>query len=221
MFIYATCTTLSNSKNILTDSYQTEPHKPFFNVPKAGNRMPDSNAPYGTYDVEPADLPEWQILAPFKIDRDNPFDMEKPFEAKHTGNENFMYEARGRATLPGGNNLEVKWKSQKAYHNFIDFHVDARPAIYTIRLQSGVLGYALTYVESAEEKEVLAHIGFDDDIVVRVNNDIAFKGSHKDEFKEDSFKVKLKKGKNRVLVKLSNYGNTTWKLWAFSFRIVK
>ena len=31
--------------------------------------------------------------------------------------------------------------------------------------------------------------------------------------------IKLKKGKNRILVKLSNYGNTTWKLWAFSFRL--
>ena len=76
-----------------------------------------------------------------------------------------------------------------------------------------------TYEECQDEKNATAYLGFDDEIMVRLNDKIVYKGLHQNGFKEASFPVRLDKGKNRILIKLSNYDNTNWKLWAFSFRI--
>jgi hypothetical protein len=101
----------------------------------------------------------------------------------------------------------------------VDFHTVARPAIRTIALQVGVVGYALKYIDSDVETNARVFLGFDDEAAVRVNGSVAFEGRHPAGFREASFTVPLRKGRNRVLVKLSNRPNTTWKLWAFSFRI--
>jgi len=210
---------LANNYSSVAYWYQAEPHTPFFKVPKGDARMHGATARYGKYDIEPEDLREWKILAPFKIDASNPFSKTRAFETRVTGREEFLYEAEGRPTLPGGNVMKVRWSKVKAYHNFLDLNVVARPAIYTIRLQAGVVGYALTHIYSPRKREALIHLGFDDETSVRVNGEAAFHGVHAHGFEAARFTARLRKGRNRVLVKLSNELNTTWKLWAFSFRV--
>jgi len=113
----------------------------------------------------------------------------------------------------------VTWTPQMVYHSFVDFNVMARPAVLCIRLQRGVVGYALRYVDCARDKIVSAHVGFDDEVGVRVNDEVVFGSKHEKGFAEEAFKVRLRKGRNRILVKLSNDDNTDFRLWAFSFRI--
>jgi len=48
---------------------------------------------------------------------------------------------------------------------------------------------------------------------------VVFEGTHPDRFYEEPFEVRLRGGSNRVLVKLSNFSNTNWRAWAFTFRI--
>ncbi|MDP6777318.1 MAG: DUF2961 domain-containing protein [Candidatus Latescibacteria bacterium] len=210
---------MANGYSSVAYWYQTEPHRPFFRTPEADARMPDSVAPYGTHDVEPDHAAEWQLLAPFRVDDAEPFETERPFESAETGEEAFVYAATGNPTRPGGEQMEVRWVPQTPRHNFVDFHTVARPAIRTIALQVGVVGYALKYIDSDVETNARVFLGFDDEAAVRVNGSVAFEGRHPAGFREASFTVPLRKGRNRVLVKLSNRPNTTWKLWAFSFRI--
>jgi len=87
-----------------------------------------------------------------------------------------------------------------------------------ISFQTGVLGYALAYLHSDVERDVWLYLGFDDQLQLRLNDDILFRGVHGNGFEEKRVKGHLKKGRNRVLVKLSNHDNSTWRLWAFSFR---
>ena len=115
--------------------------------------------------------------------------------------------------------MAVRWTLQQAHHNFVDFHPVGRPALRYIRLQTGVVGYALRYVECDREQEVVVHLGFDDKVAVRVNDQEVFRGEHQEGFREAQFKAQLKRGRNRLLVKLSNEANTTWRVWAFSFRM--
>lgn len=231
---------LSNNYSSVAYWYQEEPHTAFFHVPKADDRMPHSKAPYGTYDIETAEPAaqvrttlrqsasqqrvhgtaiEWKLLAPFRIDEQSPFNQSRIFETEETGSEEYLYQAEGHAVLPGGNEMKVRWVSQRACHGFIDFNLVARPALASIRLQTGVLGYALTYVESEIEKDVIMHVGFDDDISIRLNSDVVYTGSHIKGFQEAYFQAHLNAGRNRLLVKLSNEDNETWRFWGFSFRI--
>ena len=83
----------------------------------------------------------------------------------------------------------------------------------------GVVGYALRYIESEEDKEVRIHVGFDDEMAIRFNEDQVLRANHPNGFSEETLKARLRKGGNRILIKLSNSDNTNWKLWAFSFRI--
>lgn len=227
---------LSNNYSSVAYWYQEEPHTAFFRVPEADDRMPHSKAPYGTYDIETAQPAapircdgtsidpagsgiEWKLLAPFRIDEQSPFNQPRPFETEETGSEEYLYKAEGHAVLPGGNEMKVRWVSQRAHHGFIDFNLVARPALACIRLQTGVLGYALTYVESEIEKDVVIHVGFDDEISIRLNSDFVYAGSHAKGFKEVAIQAHLNAGRNRILVKLSNEDNETWRFWGFSFRI--
>ena len=210
---------LKNNYTSVAYWYQDEPHIPFFRVPDADHRMSNSIAAFGSFDIEPEGVDEWKILAPFKIDDNNPFDGEQPFELAETGDETYIYESEGTASLPDGNIIKVKWKQQKAYHNFVDFNVEARPAVHCISLQTGVAGYALRYVECSEDRDAVIVIGYDDEAVVRINGNQIFRARHDNGFSEETFRTYLKKGNNRILVKLSNYDNTSWRLWAFSFRI--
>ncbi|MGW8180645.1 MAG: DUF2961 domain-containing protein, partial [bacterium] len=205
--------------------YQVEPVEAFFQVPEADQRMPDSEAPYGTYDLEPSKGLEWMLLAPFEVTEEVPFNFVRDFEEREEGDETFIYRVRkgnvgqAKPTRPGGERMEVTWKDRRSYHNFIDFNEVARPAVELISLQTGVLGYALSYLDSDAEVDVWFYVGFDDELELRVNEDVAFHEVHGNGFEEKRVKGHLKKGENRILVKLSNYDNTNWRLWSFSFRI--
>lgn len=210
---------LGNNHSSVVYWYQQEPHLRFFQTPPADQRMPDALAPYGVFDLEPLASPEWRLLAPFKIDERHPFEHARAFEQRETGDEEHMYQTMGDPAFPGGNQLTVCWRPQKAHHNFVDFNTVARPTLTRICLQSSVVGYALRYVESESDKDVLIHVAFDDEMAVRINEQEVFHTNHAHGFVQATFEARLRKGRNRILVKLSNYDNTTWKLWAYSFRI--
>ena len=112
--------------------------------------------------------------------------------------------------------MSVTWTPQKAYHHFIDFNNSSRPKISCICMQTGVVGYALRYLESPENRTVVMHLGFDDKVVVRLNDDIVFHGMHEHGFAEVTSLVQLRKGRNRIMIKLSNTQNTNWRFWGFS-----
>jgi len=218
--IRCTIGALANSYSSVAYWYQKEPHRPFFRVPKADDRMPGAIAPYGKYDIEPAGAAEWKLLAPFRLTAKEPFGKVRSLERRETGSESLVYEAKGeQPTLPGGGKIDVKWKAQSACHNWVDFHYVARPATKYIKMQTGVVGYALRYVTSSRARDVRITVGFDDEMAVRVNGREVFHGRHENGFKEAAFAAHLVKGRNRILVKLSNEPNATWRLWAFSFAL--
>ncbi len=211
---------LANAYSSVAYWYQEEPHKVFFRTPKADKRMPWSQARYGTYDVRAKAADEWRLLAPFKITGEEPFEKARALERRETGRERFVYEATGeRATLPGGDRIAVRWRKVSAHHGWVDFHEVARPATKYIKLQTGVAGYAVKYITSSRARDVRIRVAFDDEMMVSVNGKQVFCGRHESGIAEETFAAHFKRGRNRVLVKLSNEANTTWRLWAFTLSV--
>jgi hypothetical protein len=112
----------------------------------------------------------------------------------------------------------VTWKERSSFHNFVDFNEVARPAVDLISFQTGVVGYALAYLQSDTERDACLHVGFDDELELRVNEDVVLHATHETGFEEEQVRVRLHPGRNRILVKLSNYDNTNWRMWSLSFR---
>ena len=77
----------------------------------------------------------------------------------------------------------------------------------------------MRYIVSPEERDVQITVGFDDEMAVRVNGREAFRGRHDKGLESETFTAHFVKGRNRILVKLSNYANTTWRAWAFTFAV--
>jgi hypothetical protein len=215
---------LGNNYSSVAYWYQTEPHRPFFRTPEANKRMPNSLAPYGTYDIEPHNAETWKLLAPFPCTQTEPFETFRGFELAETGDESFIFtpigvEGASQPSIPGGDCMDVRWNLQTAYHSFVDFNIMARPAITCVCLQTEVVGYALKYVDWPSDEDVEVSVSFDDELSVRVNDSIAFHANHPKGYSEETFTATFKKGSNRILVKLSNFENTTFKLWGFCFTI--
>jgi hypothetical protein len=209
---------MNNAHSSVAYWYQSEPHVPFFAVPPADKRLPDSSVPYGRFDLDPGGGVAWRLLAPFALDTEHPFEAELPLEQHESGAEIAALHVDGHATRSDGNELSVGWTAQIAQHHFVDFHTVARPAVRTIRLLTGVVGYAVAYVESEQIQDVRLHVGFDDEIRVRVNSDVVLSRSHDRGFELATCVAHLVPGTNRIFVKLSNHDNHTWRYWGFCLR---
>lgn len=194
--------------------YQTEPHRPFFEVPPADERMPDAVAPRGTYDLPTGEGPTWQLLGPFEFEPPDGFERVRACERFAGDLGTRMYDAKGNAVEADDGNGSAKvvgWKPETSWYNFVDFKE-------ACGLAPNRVGYALQYIESGQEKDAACEIGYDDQIAVRVNGDWVYRGHHAKGFATDALTLPLKKGRNEVLIKLSNEPNTNFKLWAFWLR---
>jgi len=78
--------------------------------------------------------------------------------------------------------------------------------------------YALGSVTLPTAGDYNLSVGFDDWITVWVNGEKVFNGRHEKGFASASTKLRLSTGRNRVLVKLANFDNQQWRLWAFTLR---
>lgn len=198
--------------------YQTEPHRPFFKVPPADKRMPDAVAPRGTYDLPTGEGPSWQLLGPFPFDPPAGFDTPRACE-KVTGDLGTrMYDDQGNvladadsAENTGKDAKVVRWTPETAYNHFVDFKE-------ACGLAPNQIGYALRYIDMDRDQRLSCHLGYDDQIAVRLNGAWIYRGHHTRGFATAPVTLPMKQGRNELLIKLANEPNTNFKLWAFWLR---
>ncbi|OYT15521.1 MAG: hypothetical protein B7C24_12610, partial [Bacteroidetes bacterium 4572_77] len=111
-----------------------------------------------------------------------------------------------------GMNGDVQWKEAKTTKkSLLDFN-----KIYSSN--KGAIAYAYTEIESPNNRNILMTLGSDDGAKVWINGDLIFskhikRGATPD---EEFLDVKLKKGKNTVLVKVENFDGG----WGIFMRVV-
>ena len=164
---------------------------------------------------KPVDLPKhfgflmnWKLIAPFTNVEHKGFDTEFPPEK----------EIKLDASYPG-KNAEAKWIdfTSKDDYGQIDFN---KP----FTMLKEVTGYAYTEFDSVEARDAQIRLGCKDGWKVWLNGELLFardeyhRGAKLDQYK---LPVKLKKGKNSILVKCcQNEQTESWTVeWQFQLRV--
>ena len=147
-------------------------------------------------------IKDWYFLGPF----DN--------TAKDALNKNFPPEGTidlaGEYTGKGG--ILIKWSRPFSYDvsGDVDLNLLFKPNDYAV-------AYALTYAHSPKDKKVQLRFGAEDGIKIWLNDKVVVKSeiAKAGEVDSDIVEVNLKKGWNKILLKVTD----TWGSWGFYFRV--
>jgi hypothetical protein len=199
--------------------YQTEPHKEFFKLPGDKELFQEARLPRLTNDITPEFTYTWNVFGPVRDEEPFTFEQTHPLETDPDMSYTSEYK------VPSGQNademiLNAAWTSVDAPRGFVDFHTKMRPPVFAIKLQTGCYAFALGYVHLDMDMDVLVRAGFDDRMRLLVNNSIVMDKVHDNGFENEYIPVKLKEGKNSILVKLSNTDNTNFRSWTFNLAFV-
>jgi len=147
-------------------------------------------------------IKDWYIIGPF--DNSDKEGLRKEFPPEKEINLNLTY--------PGKENSSVVWFRPFGYEDsgYVDLNELISPNDYTI-------AYALTYVFCDKKRELELRCGSQDGVRIWINGEEAFysESSGSAEVDDHFVVVKLKKGWNEILLKVSS----TWGGWGFYFRI--
>ena len=131
----------------------------------------------------------WQLLGPFPSDASAPFPLDQPIDPA--------------VMFPGADEKPVAWKSTKAG--------DPRGQIDLGRIysqQEGLSAFGYAEIDSPADRVAAVAVGSDDTLTVWVNGEQVYQFSKNRGFshEQDRFDVKLKAGKNRIVIQCGNNG---------------
>lgn len=145
---------------------------------------------------------DWYFIGPF--DNSDGKGLEKVFPVE--GKINF------KASYAGKDGLQIKWFRPFDYNDsgFVDLNMLFEPNDYAV-------AYAVTYVHSPRDREAQFRFGSEDGIKVWLGDKeiFAYDISRSAEIDDDLVTVKLKKGWNKILVKVTD----VWGSWGYYFRV--
>ncbi|MGB2705700.1 MAG: ATP-binding protein [Candidatus Omnitrophota bacterium] len=144
---------------------------------------------------------DWYFLGPFDNSDNEGLQREFPPEVKIDLG----------TTYTGKDDLSIKWFRPFGYDSsgYVDLNMLFSPNDFAV-------AYALTYINSQREREVQLGFGAEDGVKVWLNDKEIFSYSVSTPalVDDDMITAKLKKGWNKVLLKISD----TWGSWGFYFR---
>jgi hypothetical protein len=195
---------------------QAKPAAPAPEPAKPAAEKPSSPGPYGfvaNYEDEPGFIANWLVLGPLPNPGDRPDN--EGFNTDYLGGEAAYTPAKGME-FKDPNGKIMKWQpyqSGDALVNFFDI-----PFLKLEYGQEDILCYCACWIESDADKDVEFRLGSDDGYKLWVNHKEVgivheYRSSGTD---QETYKVKLNKGKNLVLIKVDqDYGE-----FEFMLRVV-
>ncbi len=135
-----------------------------------------------------------------------------PFENAHS--QAITAAAQG-AALPNN----VKWIERPSYHGFVDFNHAFRPHARGVGIHyRGKAAVAQCVLNAPEDTTATLRFAWDDDLVVRINDQPPVKMGQHPMFRQRSVEVPLKKGRNVLRATLSNNQGTNHGGWTFAMK---
>ncbi len=191
--------------------YQAGVPRPFVKLPDwpklltnttASNRLkrlkPQVEVAREEVDLPLPDSGAWQIAGVF--DNENGQAMKAPV---------------GAETDPS----HATWLACRADHGFVDFAHYFRPHQRGAGVfYDGKAAIARAVIDSPADVTANFRFAWDDDLVLRVNDEQVVSSDHQDAFRPKTYPVKLHKGSNMVTVKLSNTRGSNHGGWVFNLR---
>jgi len=148
----------------------------------------------------------WILAGPFEYDNSEK-GFQESFISEHIDNKNVI------DLIKQNNKVKVM---EKTFYSFVDLGK-------TFNVKKNALCYAMSSMESMEEKEVRMTIDCNDAVKLWINQELVF-NNYKDyvsgfsRHTEKTIKVKLKKGSNDILLKIANH-KSDGRLWGFFLSI--
>lgn len=200
--------------------YQTEPHREFFNMPPWNKMLPGVELKRGEYDIFEEDGREWWLCGPFENEgMRKKLPPEEGFDSEATYNGGFEDESPWLYPDSGYKDQHIaRWVRRREIHDFIDFNHVFRPWNPGCAVCWPAVAYALTWIEVKQDTAAAFSIAWDDEIKLWVGKEEMNLGNNR-LFRRKEVKAKLRKGRNRILLKLSNTKGLTWGAWCFAFRV--
>ncbi|MGD8237857.1 MAG: DUF2961 domain-containing protein [Armatimonadota bacterium] len=162
----------------------------------------------------------WQIVGPFECNSTEDFDQpEFPERAPDQWPE--RWEAAFGQYKPPAGPVAYGPITAETERSWLDFTRYLRPPARTNAGTQPVntSAYARTVIDAPRRRRVRLLVGFDDWLKVWLNGQEVASLQHDAGLDVASIPVTLKAGENDVLVKLSNFDNQEWRLWALSLRV--
>ena len=162
---------------------------------------------------------EWTILGPFECKTFDDFSRVE-FPEKNSAEWPASWQANF-GQYESKKPLTFRPTAVHSEHTWVDFtrwlRTPKRTNVGTQPVE--VSAYATTTITSDKEERIELLVGFDDWMKLWINGQPVAERRHDNGFTMSTIPVSLHPGKNRVLLKLSNFDNQQWRLWAFSFRV--
>ena len=204
--------------------YQEEPHREFFWMPPWNKIMPATELRRGECDIVPEDGADWWLCGPFEnaddIAMKGPLPPEEGFDPEATYNGGFRVDSPWRYKDAPADQATARWVRRREIHHFIDFNHVFRPHTRGVSKCWPAAATALTYLVLPRDAGAVLHLAWDDEISILVNGEQVVERLFHRTFRPEKVLVKLRKGINRIQIKLSNTMGTTWGAWCFAFRAV-
>ena len=201
--------------------YQTEPHREFFGMPTADRLLPGVELERGECDIFDEYGGEWWLCGPFEnaenegMKRKRPpeqgFDPDATYDGGFMPGSPWIYPASGY-----GDQHTARWVKRRENHRFIDFRNVFRPWNRANAVAWPAVACGMTWLEVDHDTTATLSIAWDDELKLQINDDEMALGNNWS-FRRKEVKVDLRKGKNRVMVKLSNTKGSTWGAWCYAF----
>ena len=203
--------------------YQTEPHKEFFKIPPWDQVLPGIELKRGECDIEGESGGEWWLCGPFENvegeGMNKTLPPENEFKPDATYNGGFKEDSPWLYPGSGYKDQHIaRWLRRREINRFIDFNHVFRPWHPGVAVCWPALAYALTWLEADHEGEAVLSITWDDELRLRMNDGEEMILGDNTSFRRKEVKVKLNKGRNKILLKLSNTKGGTWGAWCYAFR---
>ena len=203
--------------------YQTEPHREFFKVPPWDKVLPGTPLKRGECDIEDGAGGEWWLCGPFEnVDgegMDKALPPEKEFKPEATYDGGFKEGSPWLYPDSGYKDQHIAhWVKRREINGFTDFNHVFRPWHPGVAVCWPALSYALTWLEADRDGEAILSITWDDELKLWVNDGEEVNLGNNTSFRRVEVKVKLQKGRNKILLKLNNTKGSTWGAWCYAFR---
>ena len=179
--------------------YSTKPVRPFFQMPPREDRLPGATI-HRKYDVPLPDSGNWWITGGFPSEFDAPPPTQPDFN-------------------PDGLFHGSEWIRYASKRGFVEFNDWFGPPPSNGMPTASGVAYARCVVQSPADLKATARIGWDEHLVVRINDGEPRDLGDHSYFQAKTFELPLRKGPNVVGVRLSNSAALSRGAWCFSFHL--
>jgi len=204
--------------------YQREPHTPFTTLPPPAKRDPETPIAPGEFDLSP--LPRAQapvaVLGPFAgtIDTSTPLDglYPMPLDKGLITNYQKPYKTDDPLTMRRG----VQWESAQTDLYWLDIEALYKPKMegpQGVAAMPNTFAYVLLRLNADAPTQAQLFVGHDDALRVWVNGENAGGLDEQAGFAGNKITLNLEKGRNEVLLKVTNTWNTNFAAWAISLNL--